>query len=181
VYDNRSKACSREGTWRACLSLTPSKSIGSWSLRSTFRRVGVVVATGALLTLMGCSSALHDSSSSPRAPKGRESSSLPMSLPAVETLYSADMVARINAERAARSTAQVPLPQLQVDPGLEASAQAWSTYIASVSYTHLPPTAPIAVVRTELAHPGQHLVGIEPMSWQATVSGSVGHGRSSPR
>jgi hypothetical protein len=55
-----------------------------------------------------------------------------MSLPAVETLYSADMVARINAERAARSTAQVPLPQLQVDPGLEASAQAWSTYIASI-------------------------------------------------
>ncbi len=38
------------------------------------------------------------------------------------------------------------------------------------------PTAPIAVVRAELAHPGQHLVGIESMSWQAAVSGSVGQG-----
>jgi hypothetical protein len=92
----------------------------------------VVVATGALLALVGCSSPLHDSSPSAKGPKGHDASSLPMSLPAVETLYSADMVARINAERAARSSSQVPLPQLQVDPGLQASAQAWSSYIASV-------------------------------------------------
>jgi hypothetical protein len=95
------------------------------------RRAGVVVAMGALLALVGCSGPLHDSSPVAKSPKGKETSSLPMSLPAVETLYSEDMVARINAERAARGTAQIAIPQLAVDPGLQATAQAWSAYLAS--------------------------------------------------
>ncbi len=64
------------------------------------------------------------------------------SLAAVETLYAQDLVARINAERTARSSPFVSIPPLSIDPQLQADAQAWSAYIAStgqVSDPSLPP------------------------------------------
>ena len=48
-------------------------------------------------------------------------------LPAVESLYSADLVARINAERAARSTPSVPIPRSRSTPASQAEAQSWSS------------------------------------------------------
>jgi hypothetical protein len=53
--------------------------------------------------------------------------SAPNSVAGVQSLYASDLVARINAERAARSS----IPQLSVDPGLAAAAQAWSAHIAA--------------------------------------------------
>ena len=56
---------------------------------------------------------------------------IPGSVAGVESLYSQDLVARINAERAARNSASTPILQLQVDSGLQAAAQSWSAQIAS--------------------------------------------------
>src|SRR5450631_3081396 len=44
----------------------------------------------------------------------------------VQTLYAADLVSRIDAERAARGTFGLDIPQLAVDAGLQAYAQSWS-------------------------------------------------------
>ena len=63
------------------------------------------------------------------------------SVPAVESLYAQDLVARINAERSVRSTAAVPIPQLQVNAQLQADAQAWSQQIAATG-TVTDPTLP---------------------------------------
>ena len=49
----------------------------------------------------------------------------------VQALYAEDLVARVNAERAARNSAAQPVPPLAVDPGLAAEAQAWSAQIAA--------------------------------------------------
>jgi uncharacterized protein YkwD len=49
----------------------------------------------------------------------------------VQALYAEDLVSRINAERAARDSLDVTVPQLQVDPGLEAYAQSWSAHLAA--------------------------------------------------
>jgi hypothetical protein len=54
-----------------------------------------------------------------------------MSLGAVQSLYAQDLVARVNAERAARNSAVQPIPALAVDPGLTSVAQAWSATLAS--------------------------------------------------
>ncbi|MBV8462733.1 MAG: CAP domain-containing protein, partial [Acidimicrobiales bacterium] len=73
---------------------------------------------------------------------GRAVASAPPSLVSVEGLYAQDLVARINAERAARSSAFVSVPAVSIDPGLQAQAQAWSAYIAStgqVADPSLPP------------------------------------------
>ncbi len=50
---------------------------------------------------------------------------------AVQALYAQDLVARINAERAARDTLLVAVPPLQVDGGLSAFAQSWSAHLAA--------------------------------------------------
>ena len=50
----------------------------------------------------------------------------------VQTLYSQDLLARINAERAARNSGDQPIPPLSVDPGLAAAAQSWSAHLASI-------------------------------------------------
>ena len=65
------------------------------------------------------------------APSPAVAASPTPSLATVESLYSQDLIARINAERAARNSPFVSLPQLTVDPQLEADAQAWSASIAS--------------------------------------------------
>ena len=64
------------------------------------------------------------------------------SVAGVQSLYAADLVARINAERGARSSGSAPIPTLTVDPGLQADAQAWSAHIAAtgtVADPSLPP------------------------------------------
>ena len=52
---------------------------------------------------------------------------VPNTVAGIQSLYASDLVARINAERAARSS----IPQLSVDPGLAADAQAWSAHLAA--------------------------------------------------
>jgi hypothetical protein len=61
---------------------------------------------------------------------GRPADSAP-SVGAVQALYSQDLLARINAERAARNSANQPVPPLAVDPGLAAAAQSGSAQMAS--------------------------------------------------
>jgi hypothetical protein len=73
------------------------------------------------------------------APTGPSSS--PQSVPAVQSLYAQDLVARVNAERAVRDTSAVPIPQLQVDAQLQADAQAWSAHMAATG-TVADPTLP---------------------------------------
>ncbi|MGO8872179.1 MAG: CAP domain-containing protein [Acidimicrobiales bacterium] len=63
----------------------------------------------------------------------------PPPVAAVQSLYAQDLVARINAERGARDSGAVPVPQLQVDPGLEAAAQAWSAHLAAMGTVADPP------------------------------------------
>jgi hypothetical protein len=70
------------------------------------------------------------------APAGAEVATL--SLGAVQSLYAQDLLARVNAERAARNSAQQPVPTLAVDPGLAAEAQAWSGVIASTGVVQDP-------------------------------------------
>jgi len=65
----------------------------------------------------------------------------PHDLGSVEALYAADLTARVNAERAARTSAVQPVPALQVDPGLQAGAQAWADHIASMGTVADPPLA----------------------------------------
>ncbi len=57
----------------------------------------------------------------------------------VQALYAQDLVSRINAERAARLSFGLVIPQLQVDPGLAAYAQAWSAHLASAGVVADPP------------------------------------------
>jgi len=66
-------------------------------------------------------------SSSPRT--GRTASG--PSIDTVQALYSQDLLARINAERAVRNSASQPIPALAVDAGLAAAAQSWSAHLAS--------------------------------------------------
>ena len=49
----------------------------------------------------------------------------------VENLYANDLLARVNAERAARTSPGQPIPPLTMDGGLDAAAQAWADHIAS--------------------------------------------------
>ena len=77
------------------------------------------------------------------ATQGRASAtSAPLTVSQVESLYAADLTARVNAERAVRSTAVATIPQLQVDSGLQAYAQAWSEHIAATGVVSDPPLPP---------------------------------------
>ncbi len=99
-------------------------------------RVSALMAVTVLLGTVGYVVSLR---SAVAAPTGPAASS--QSVPAVESLYAQDLVARVNAERAARSTSAVPVPQLQVNAQLQADAQAWSEHIAAVG-TVADPTLP---------------------------------------
>ena len=87
----------------------------------------------------------------------------------VQALYAQDMVARINAERGARSSASVPVPQLSVDPGLQADAQAWSAHIAAVGTVSDPSLPPCTGPGGAAPSPSQVCVF-------AANSGSTGYG-----
>jgi uncharacterized protein YkwD len=90
-------------------------------------------------------------------------------LPAVENLYAADLVSRINAERAARSSSSVPIPTLTVDPGLAQEAQSWSAYIASQNTVEDPPL-------TQCSGPGGSPPSPGQVCAYAANSGDTGYG-----
>jgi len=78
------------------------------------------------------------SSTGPRTSQPVAASVAPMSLAAVQSLYAQDLVARVNADRAARNSAAQPVPTLTVDPGLASTAQAWSAQLASTGHVQDP-------------------------------------------
>ncbi|MGD0391175.1 MAG: CAP domain-containing protein [Acidimicrobiales bacterium] len=100
------------------------------------QRVSALMAVTVLLGTVGYVASLHSAVAAPTGPGASA-----QSVPAVESLYAQDLVARVNAERAARSTSAVPVPQLQVNAQLQADAQAWSAHIAAVG-TVVDPTLP---------------------------------------
>ena len=57
----------------------------------------------------------------------------------VQVAYSGDLLARINAERAARNSSGQPLPPLVMDAALNAAAETQSNYNASVGVAQDPP------------------------------------------
>ena len=77
-------------------------------------------------------------SSSPRTVRPADSAP---SIGTVQALYSQDLLARTNAERAARNSATQPIPALAVDPGLAAEAQSWSAQLASAGAVQDPTLA----------------------------------------
>jgi Cysteine-rich secretory protein family len=107
--------------------------------RGTGWRARLLVLAGLALLMSAAGLATpvgHD------APAPAVAASPSPTLATVESLYSQDLVARINAERAARNSPFVSLPQLTVDPQLQADAQAWSASIAAkgqVADPALPP------------------------------------------
>jgi uncharacterized protein YkwD len=112
----------------------------SGAQQSSTKRTSVraLAAVAVLLGLFGSSAIIRGASANP---VGGTSSTSP-SLAQVQDMYAQDLVDRINAERAARSNAQVPIPQLQVNSSLAADAQAWANQIAAsgaVSDPTLPP------------------------------------------
>jgi len=70
---------------------------------------------------------------------GRAAAATAPDLGSVEALYAADLTARINAERGVRSSGAQPVPQLQVDGGLQAAAQSWADHLASMGTIADPP------------------------------------------
>ena len=74
-----------------------------------------------------------------------------LSLRRVQSLYAQDLLARVNAERAARNSPAQPVPPLAVDPGLAAAAQAWSAHLAAVGQVQDPPLSACGPTR----RPGQ--------------------------
>ncbi len=68
----------------------------------------------------------------------------------VQALYAQDLTARINAERGARNSAAAPIPQLTVDPGLQAYAQAWSAHIAAAGVVADPSLPPCTSASTQV-------------------------------
>ena len=62
-------------------------------------------------------------------------------LASVQALYAGDLVDRVNAERAARSSAGQPVPPLTMVAELNAAAQAWSDHLAAIGTVVDPPLA----------------------------------------
>ncbi len=62
----------------------------------------------------------------------------PHDVGAVQAVYAADLLSRVNAERAARSAPGQPVPPLTMNGGLDVAAQAWSDYIASTGVVEDP-------------------------------------------
>ncbi len=95
-----------------------------------------VFAAIAVLTLLSGLFLVHSGTTR----SARPAASAP-SIGAVQTLYSQDLLARINAERATRNSPNQPVPELAVDPGLAAAAQSWSAHLASTGVVQDPSLA----------------------------------------
>ena len=105
--------------------------------RGWLSRLGVLAGLAILLTGAGLATPFGHGSPGPAV-----AASPSPSLDSVESLYAQDLVARINAERAARSSPFVSVPQLTINAQLEADAQAWSAHLAAtgqVADPSLPP------------------------------------------
>ncbi len=115
------------------------------------RTLWIVAVTGCALTLVVGLFLVPSST-----PARKRSAVAAPSIASVQALYAQDLLARINADRAARNTAAQPVPALSVDPGLAAIAQSWSASIASSGVVQDPPlsacgSAPTATQVCELA------------------------------
>jgi hypothetical protein len=88
----------------------------------------LVMVAGALLSPVG-----------PTAPARAGAAVVSLDVSGVQSLYAQDLLARMNAERAARNSGAQPVPPLAVDPGLAAEAQAWSAQIAATGVVQDPP------------------------------------------
>ncbi len=67
----------------------------------------------------------------PRTSGQAAAATAPHDLGSVENLYATDLLARVNAERAARTSPAQPIPQLEMNAALNAAAQAWAEHIAA--------------------------------------------------
>ena len=110
---------------------TPAPAVQRPALRhdggpARLRRVGLVAVAAILLT--GGLSIVQGAVT----PGSAAAAETALDVAGVQSLYTGDLVLRLNAERAARSNSAVPVPQLQVDPSLQADAQAWSAHLAAV-------------------------------------------------
>ncbi len=76
------------------------------------------------------------------APTPASATTVPGGVAGVESLYAQDLVARINAERAARNSPGTPVPQVQVNGSLQAYAQAWAAHMAATGAVADPPLPP---------------------------------------
>jgi uncharacterized protein YkwD len=94
---------------------------------------GVAAVVVALAAALGLSTTAAVVAASPAS-----ATTVPGGVAGVEALYAADLVSRINAERAARNSAATPIPQLQVDPSLQTHAQLWSAHIAATGVVQDP-------------------------------------------
>ena len=108
-------------------------------VRAVRPRIRAVVA-GAVAVVALAALALP-SPVGPLAPTPAGAAVVTLSLGAVQSLYAQDLLARANAERAARSSGAQPIPPLGMDPGLAASAQAWSDHLAAMGQVQDPPLA----------------------------------------
>ena len=98
-----------------------------------------LAAVAAAAVVMVATAAGMSASSQGIVTPARAAAAVPTTLGQVQALYADDLVARINAERAARNSTAVPVPQLQVDGSLEATAQAWSAHLAATGTVVDPP------------------------------------------
>ncbi len=123
----------------------------------------VLAVVAALVLAAGVATSVQFAGSRPAQ------AAVPGGLAGLQSLYAQDLTARINAERAARNTSDVPVPQLQVDPGLQADAQAWSAHLAATG-TVADPTLPAC------AGPGGSAPAPDQVCVLAANSGSTGYG-----
>jgi uncharacterized protein YkwD len=110
-------------------STRPAAGVASGPERTPGRRPGAVRLVAIILPVLMVVAGLVTAVSV--ATQGRAVAAGTTDIGQVESLYAQDLVARINAERAARSTGASPIPQLQLDGSLQAYAQAWSAHIAA--------------------------------------------------
>jgi len=97
-----------------------------------------MTSAAAALAVLGLAAGL---AAGPVASRPAAAITAPMDLGTVQSLYGQDLLARMNAERAARGPAAA-VPPLAVDTGLAAAAQSWSAHLAATGVVADPAIAP---------------------------------------